>query len=346
MKKKILLTIDTEGPRGEDPILYQIWGKVGDNYYGIPKIIEFCDQYKIKGLFFVDIPECHDYGYEKIKEVVVYILKKGHDVGVHIHPHHMFDQNRHFLWEYTYEEQYKIINDCTDLYQKMTGKKPLCFRAGKYGANNDTLKILSELGYKYDFSEFYSQKWCGIEPHFSYVLPVKHLDLVEVPVTVFKSLSLGKLYKRYDKLEITDNFREIIHILKEYKKTKNNEIIVLFAHSFSFLNYLETPNAPTLNIGNIKNFDKVLKYIYQNRDYLSIGEKDLADIQIAEKDDPKNIVSTKGIVRQILYSFARFWRIRKTNKKAKIITKITTITFISLFVLGLILCGGYFSGLL
>ena len=42
-QKKVILTIDTEGPRGTDPVLYQIWGKVGDEYYGVPKIIEICE---------------------------------------------------------------------------------------------------------------------------------------------------------------------------------------------------------------------------------------------------------------------------------------------------------------
>ena len=84
--KNVILTIDTEGPLGIDPVLYQIWGKVGDKYYGIPKIIEICDKYNVKGLFFVDIAEANDLGFNKIKEVVSYVREKGHDVGVHIHP--------------------------------------------------------------------------------------------------------------------------------------------------------------------------------------------------------------------------------------------------------------------
>ena len=160
--KDVLLTIDTEGPRGSDPIKYQVWGDVDGENYGIPKIIECCDRCGIKGLFFVDIPEVWDYGYEKVEKVIHYIIDRGHDVGVHIHLHHFPGENRQFLYEYSREEQRKIIQDCTDIYQKITGKRPYSFRAGKYGANMETLEILQELGYKYDFSEFYSNKWCGI----------------------------------------------------------------------------------------------------------------------------------------------------------------------------------------
>ena len=69
--KDAILTIDVEGPRGHDPVLYQIWGKtVNGEYYGISKIMDICDSFQVKGLFFVDIPEIWDYGYEKIKEVI------------------------------------------------------------------------------------------------------------------------------------------------------------------------------------------------------------------------------------------------------------------------------------
>ena len=88
--KDAILTIDVEGPRGHDPVLYQIWGKtVNGEYYGISKIMDICDSFQVRGLFFVDIPEIWDYGYEKIKEVILSIRKRDHDVGVHIHPHHM-----------------------------------------------------------------------------------------------------------------------------------------------------------------------------------------------------------------------------------------------------------------
>ncbi len=314
--KNVLLTIDTEGPRGSDPVLYQIWGKVGDNYYGIPKIIEMCDKHNATGLFFVDFAEVYDYGYDKIKEVVDYILNKGHDVGVHIHPHHLPNENRHFLWEYSYEEQYNIIEKCTEIYERIVGKKPLSFRAGKYGANNDTLEILSKLGYKYDFSEFYSQKWCGIEPHFSYALPQKYLDLVEIPVTVFQSLSLGNIYSRYDKLEVTENPNEIVHILNQYSKTENEEIIVLFLHSFSFLNYLNTPDAPTLKKSNLKHFEVIMQYVQHSKNLNFISEKDLKGVNIYQIDSVDNIVSTKGLVRQLIYSFIRLCGIRN-NKKVR-----------------------------
>lgn len=338
--KDVILTIDTEGPRGKDPILYQIWGKVGEEqYFGISKIIEICDRYNVKGLFFVDIPEIWDFGYEKIKEVVLYIREKGHDVGVHVHPHHMPGENRHFLFDYSKEEQMDIIKKCTDKYVEITGEFPKSFRAGKYGANRDTLDIIAELGYKYDFSEFYSQKWCGINPEVGYVLPQRYKSLIEFPVTIFKSIQMGTFFHRFDKLETTNNPGEMKHILELYANTKNKEVITLFLHSFSFLNFLDTPDAPTVNEKNLKHFEKIMEYVYKSSRLQFISESDLENAIIPENDSEKNIVTTKGFFRQWYYFFVRAYGIRKTNKKAKLLFGLVYVVLILLaLIIVLLIC--------
>lgn len=332
-KKKVILTIDTEGPRGKDPVLYQIWGKIGDKYYGVPKIIEICDRYDAKGLFFVDIPEIWDMGYDKIQEVILYIKERGHDVGVHIHPHHMPNESRQFLFEYSKQEQYQIISACTKKFYEITGEMPKSFRAGKYGANRDTLDILNELGYSYDFSEFYSQKWCGISPEINYILPVRYKNLVEFPVTLFRSVKFGNFYQRFDKLEATNNVSESIHILKEYAKTDNDELIVLFLHSFSFLHFLDTPDNPALNSKAMNRFEKTMAYVADSKNYCFVKEEELNKITIVEEDTPENIITTKGFFKQLRYLYGRAYSIRKTNRKACVLIAFTTLMLFAITVL-------------
>ncbi len=316
--KDIILTIDTEGPRGSDPVLYQIWGKVGnDQYYGIPKIIEVCDRYNIRALFFVDIPEIWDCGYDKIKEVVLFIKEKGHDVGMHVHPHHMPNETRHFLFDYTKEEQYDIIKKCTDKFVEICGEAPESFRAGKYGANRDTLDIIAELGYKYDFSEFYSNKWCGIKPEIAYILPQVYKTIIEYPVTIFKSIELWG-HMRYDKLEVTNDYHETCHILKQYSETDKNEVITLFMHSFSLINYLDTPDNPTINYRNLRNFENTLDIASRISGIRFISEADLAKCLKTEvRDSEEYIITTKGLLRQLYFTCLRAYEIRKYNKKAR-----------------------------
>ncbi len=317
--RNVILTIDTEGPRGTDPVLYQIWGKTEDgSYHGISQIMDICDSFGVKGLFFVDIPEIWDFGYDKIKDVILNIKKRGHDVGVHVHPHHMPNETRHFLFDFTKEEQFEIIKKCTDKYVEITGEYPLSYRAGKYGANRDTLDIISELGYKYDFSEFYSQKWCGLNPEIAYVLPQRYANIIEFPVTIFRSFCLKGIYQRYDKLEAVGTPKEICHILDLYSRSCNSGVITLFLHSFSFIHFLDDPDAPTLNKNAILNFRQVLQYVIDSKELNFISEHDLDSIEIPLMDTKENIVTTKGFHRQLKYFFIRCWHIRKFNKKVRV----------------------------
>lgn len=174
--------------------------------------MDICEQYNAKVLFFVDIAEAWSHGEQKIADVIKHIIARGHDVGVHIHPDHMADRNRPFLWQYSIKEQYDIINKCTNFYRNVTGKSPVAFRAGKYGANRDTLDILNELGYKYDFSQFYGQKWCGINPPVALFLPQRYKKIIEFPVTIFRSLKLGPII-RYDKIDAEMCKKEYRHIM-------------------------------------------------------------------------------------------------------------------------------------
>ena len=318
--QKLIFTVDVEGPRGKDPIKHQIWGETGDgSEYGIRKIIEKLDQYKIKGLFFVDFAEAFDLGEEKIAEVVKYIDDKGHDIGVHLHPHHMGDIERHFLWQYTKEEQKDMIEKCTKLYEKILGRRPKSFRAGKYGANYETLEILNMLGYQYDFSEFYGQKWCGITPELTKVLPSNYKGLMEFPVTIFKSFDFFGLYKRYDKLDFNITPSEMHHILKAYQKKANNVLITVFAHSFSLLNFLERPDQPIPNKIAGKRLDSFLNYVNSKPFFQFINEKDLEQFDKDYYESKEIDIARNYYLTGFWYLFLRALPICKYNRLAKIL---------------------------
>lgn len=321
--KKVILTIDTEGHDGLDPVKNLIWGKTDEGLFGIDRIMDICDTHNINALFFVDFAEAWDYGEDKITEVVTHILGRGHDVGVHIHPDHMADKNRLFLWEYTKNEQFDIIKRCTDLYSKITGEQPLAFRAGKYGANRDTLDIVSELGYQYEFSQFYGQKWCGIKPPITINTPCKYKGITEIPVTVYESISIGS-FKRIDKIDATMNFHEYIYVMSKMKKLTDNLVIVLFYHSFSMLNWRENPDNISFDESEEKKFISAIEYITNSDHYEFVNYKDLnlqeGEINISV---PQNnyIFSNKNPFSSFWFTFLRANDIKKYNKKADLLVK-------------------------
>lgn len=339
--KNVILTIDTEGHDGENPIDKLIWGKAADGKeYGINHIMDICDSYSIKALFFVDMAEAWDYGKDKIAKVTTHIRNRGHDVGVHIHPDHMADKNRLFLWEYTKEEQRDIIMKCTDLYKEILGEPPLAFRAGKYGANYDTLDILDELGYKFDFSQFYGQKWCGINPPVTITMPARYKNIIEIPVTVFRSFKLDKLI-RFDKVDITMDRSEYKYIMNRIASDNRNIIISLFYHSFSMLDWRENPDNPDFSLKEENKFIEALKYVHESKSFRFLSLSELFDYKIFNNadnaDNADNAVATKGLLLSSWFSLKRALAIRKYNKKAKrLIYGLLGIAIISLSLISLL----------
>ncbi|MCQ2496147.1 MAG: polysaccharide deacetylase family protein [Lachnospiraceae bacterium] len=310
--KKIIFTVDVEGHVGNDPVSALIWGKDSKNeQYGIDLLMNMLDEFKIKGLFFVDVAEAWHYGSETIMEVMRHIHERGHLVGVHIHPDHMADKKRLFLGEYSYDEQFDIIKKCTNFYVETLGVMPKYFRSGKYSGNWDTLKILTELGYSIDFSEFYGQKWCKISPECTISNSVR-LDsgMLEIPVTTYMSIK-NKHYSRFDKIDATMTFSEFKYIFNNLLKHESYNVLVLFAHSFSMINWRKNPNNPSFSKKKYKQLYKQLDYVC-NKLNLAFNDLENEALDGFATEGNGTYFCSKGI-RTWYYLFIRFCSVVKSK---------------------------------
>lgn len=333
--KPVIVTVDVEGHVGKDPIRRLIFGETDSGRFGIEYIMDVFDKAQAKVLFFVDFAEAWDYGRHEIEKVVRVILERGHHVGVHIHPDHMADKDRAFLWQYSRDEQYNIIKKCTDLYVEITGEQPKSFRAGKYGANRDTLDILCELGYQYDFSQFYHQKWCGINPPITINVPCRYKSIIEFPVTMHKSVQLGK-FSREDKIDIEQMMvPELQYSLQQVEKQDFSVVVTLFLHSFSLLEWRERPDKPQLRERKKKRLCKAVEYVSGHPSFQFISEDKLHEqIIYSNQEAEKTEIVWNSFVKGALYTYAKAMLIAKHNKKAR---KLVVAGLVSvLVVIGLI----------
>jgi len=237
---KIIITIDTEvGEKAKhvkDGFEKFILGKIGSYYYGVPKIVEILDRFGFKAEFFVDVYEYKFFGEEKYKNLCSFLHEKGHGVQLHTHPSYAYDPNRINMYEYSLEEQSKIISKGKKLIEKWIGKSPIAHRAGNYGADNNTLIALKENDIKIDSSFFYKHKNCKIQLS-TINDSVFYNGILEVPVTVIKKYPkvLGipiSLMANWVKLDINWlSYQE----LKEGLQKIKSECIVFFLHSSSFI---------------------------------------------------------------------------------------------------------------
>lgn len=265
--KPVLISIDTEGPCGCNPIDRLIWGKTENGVSaGIEMLIDIFDSNGVKGLFFVDIAEAWECGNNQIQEVLQFIDQKGHDIGVHIHPDRMNDANRRYLWQYSVDEQREMITRCTDFYQGCLGRYPISFRAGRYGLNDDTFDILRECGYKYDMSYFYGNKYCRVKEISTCNNVVVFKGVKEIPVTSFKSFN-SYFYERYDKIDVSMDFSEFKRVVDRMVIDDSVDVISFFSHSFSLLKWRNNPDSPSFIKKEAEKMDAMIKYLKEKNCY-------------------------------------------------------------------------------
>lgn len=299
-KKPVLISIDTEGPCGSRPVEKLIWGKTSNGINaGIEMLLDIFDSNDVKALFFVDIAEAWECGEESIKEVLQYINQRGHDIGVHIHPDRMSDKDRRYMWQYTEEEQKEMIEKCTLFYESCLGRKPLSFRAGRYGINDTTLRILKEYDYTYDMSVFYGNKYCRLEKPITCNKLVEVNGIKEIPVSSFKSFK-SIMYERFDKVDVSMEFSEFKRIVDKMCVDNSVDIVSFFAHSFSLLKWRKTPESPVFMEKEARKMDKMIRYMKKNG-YIFIDERSLSDLNY-KKDFQVSVTDySSGLVTWVYF---------------------------------------------
>jgi len=118
-------------------------------------------------------------------------------LGLHLHPYKLRNRNyRHDLGAYSAGEQRQIISEAVDAWQGAMGFPPQYFRGGVFSANDNTIPILQELGFRGGslsnpgrvLPEAYAI-WAGAESyphraHLSFRQTAGESDFVEIPVSV------------------------------------------------------------------------------------------------------------------------------------------------------------------
>ena len=266
----LLITVDTENL--QTPMLlnkyYQniISGNISDNYFENPKILEILRKFNLKATFFVNVYEYKKWGKEELIALCQIIKAKGNDVQLHSHPIWVYDRNREHMWQYSLEEQIKIIKDGKDLLKKWTGEYPIAHRAGAYGLNEDTLKALCANDIPIDSSMFYSHPNCKVTWTKNKVIERK--GIIEVPVTGFYRNMCWKTgpltLKRSRAFIKTDvdwaSLDELKYFVHEAKK-HDIRVMNLFMHSYSLLKFDQDFSNAEPDWDDINKLDEFLAFV-------------------------------------------------------------------------------------
>ena len=280
----VFVTVDVEGFHSKNPVDSLIYGRIGNEEYGINKIMNLCDSLGVQASFFIDVYECALHGHEAMRNIVENIGGRGHDVQLHTHPawpvderdeaviqewkrsNCPFDPKRPWMHQYALEEQADILRKGKELLEKWTGSEIIAHRAGGYGANRTTLKAAKSANLKMDFSAFRGHPNCRL---ITFANTIKEIDgIVEVPTTGFyrsKSLRFPKLplRRRFVKTDIDWAFLDELKYFYTEGEKNGLSFMVLFMHSYSFLRMSPRFDLFEPNHDQIRKFEEFLRWAVQ-----------------------------------------------------------------------------------
>jgi hypothetical protein len=299
---KLYITIDVE----PDCDIY--WNRSDPStfksvIYGIPQLLRpIWDKYKINPIYFVS-PEVG-----MNKECCIILkeeIKKGAIIGAHLHSEYIEPNvtvkdpagkpsKEYPCFKHSTQIEYEKINNLTALIQKKLGVRPLWYRAARYGADLDTIKSLSKLGYKYDSSITPDINWSGQggpdhsrAPKQAYWISRNNVytpaqsekessGIIEVPITISEKRFglLGRLLPNkwffYRWLRPTlMSFIEMKKLVDEMYKKYNDPTLVMMFHSMEIM-----PNkSPYVRNGLmqrkfLKRLERTIKYVQEKNDKL------------------------------------------------------------------------------
>jgi len=124
----------------------------------------------------------------------------GTELGLHMHPqcwrdHYQNAQAHDYLGGYSGAEQFEILSEALKEVGNALGKQPRAFRGGNFSANDETFRVLTDLGFTHGSVSQpgrsvpkYRACWKDAEPdvhqaHNAFRLSAGDLDFVEVPLT-------------------------------------------------------------------------------------------------------------------------------------------------------------------
>ena len=204
MATKVQYTVDTElslklfqeGASAQENFDSSIVGKCRDGEFGIFYQMELLEAAGLTGVFFVDPMPALVYGPGVIARIVQPILERGHEVQLHIHTEWLEFAREHEhahlrgrnIADFMLDDQIRLLDQARALLMMAGAPQPTAFRAGNFGANDDTLRALSALGVRYDssFNPAFLMGECAIglpqqTPPFA-----EHLGVGIIPVSVIE----------------------------------------------------------------------------------------------------------------------------------------------------------------
>ena len=203
--------------------------------------MQLMDRYGLKGVFFVDPMPALLWGREAIADVVGPIVEAGHDVQLHCHTEWLAlagaanpfgGRAGQHIAAFAFDAQCAILDWARETLIAAGAPAPVAFRAGNYGASDDTLRALAAIGLQYDTSHTpgIADGACRISLSRKDRRPMRHCGVVEVPVGCIRAFGGGLRHAQVTAISAREMLAAIRHA-----RDHGLSGFTLVSHSFELL---------------------------------------------------------------------------------------------------------------
>ena len=251
---RVFITIDTEYSSGlytgpgaadrADNFARSISCETPTGASGVSHKLELLEEHGQKAVFFVDPMPALVWGVAAIEDIVGPIVAAGQDVQLHCHTEWLglagaanplaSRATGRNLFDFDFEDQCAILDYARSTLIAAGAPPPVAFRAGNYGANDDTLRALAALGFDYDSSHcpaLVGNGDCRIGLTAENRQPIGHMGVLEVPVGAIGTMGGGLRHAQITALTLGELLCAIRHA-----RDSGNDSFTLVSHSFELIN--------------------------------------------------------------------------------------------------------------
>ena len=262
---------------------------------GIPQLLRpLWDAYQVVPIYFVSPEVLQD---DACCQALRKEIRKGCIIGAHLHPEYIAPEYNYLRGKPTYdfpcyanstEIEYQKLQNFMLLFEEKLSLRPEWYRAGRFGADFDTMQLLCRLGFTYDSSVTPYINWTSVggpdhsqapeQPYWiskqHYYIPSKQADslgILEVPVTIRGKRfgPLGNLlpdhWAFYSWLRPTHmTVVEHKHVIHSFMQSYTSPTLVMMFHVMEILvNTSPYVRSPLMQQMFLKRIEKTLAFVHK-----------------------------------------------------------------------------------
>ncbi|MEM2001306.1 MAG: hypothetical protein QXT77_01500, partial [Candidatus Methanomethylicaceae archaeon] len=284
----VVITVDLENP--QTPLRTGFCKSnlfapiINGQHLGYLMILRIMRQFRVRGVFFVNVYEAALWGDHALQAVCQQIVNSGNEVGLHTHPEWSYDSARIHMWQYSVGEQTKIVADGLAMLMRwIPGCVVVAHRAGAYGLNKDTLIALRKNSIPIDSSMFYGHPNCRLT--WSHNQVVERDGILEIPITGFFREEILELlgipirhHISFVKTDIDAASLEELKFFVQEAKKHDIRVMNLFLHSYSFIRFNSDFSHFEPDWQDIEKFERFLEFATSDQSIKFVTMKELYEM--------------------------------------------------------------------